>query len=129
MNKRTSGEKEEFWRLVIEEQRNSGLTARAFCRREGISEASFYGWRTRLDKRDGQANHGGRQLVPVQIVDSAGQKAQSHVVANRPLSTRTMEVVTPSGILVRVDEFIEPTRLADLVGVIVALEQRAASSC
>ena len=132
MDKRASREKEEFWRLVIEEQRNSGLTARAFCRREGISEASFYGWRTRLNKRDGHTNEGGgQQLVPVQIVDSGGQKSQSRLVAGRSVApaSRTVEVVTPSGFLVRFDEFIEPTRLAELVGGIVALEKRATSSC
>jgi transposase-like protein len=36
------------WEQVIEEQEQSGLSARAFCRREAIGISSFYQWRRRL---------------------------------------------------------------------------------
>lgn len=36
------------WRRVIQQQQASGLTVAAFCRREGLSEPSFYSWRQRL---------------------------------------------------------------------------------
>lgn len=36
------------WREVLERFAQSGLTARAFCDREGISTASFYRWRSLL---------------------------------------------------------------------------------
>jgi transposase-like protein len=45
-------EKEQFWRLVLEEHQKSGLSVREFCRAESISEPSFYAWRRTLAKSD-----------------------------------------------------------------------------
>ncbi len=49
-------EKEAFWRLVGDEHRRSGLTARDYCRKEGVSEASFHSWKRVLKERDREAN-------------------------------------------------------------------------
>ncbi len=38
-------ERERFWRAVVQKHQLSGLTAKEFCRRERISEASYYAWR------------------------------------------------------------------------------------
>ena len=40
------------WGELIKQQKASGLSVPAFCRREGISAWTFYGWRSRL--RSGQ---------------------------------------------------------------------------
>ena len=48
-------DKEQFWRDVMTRWRDSGLTVRAFCRRQRLSEPSFYGWRRELAQRDQQA--------------------------------------------------------------------------
>ena len=45
-------EREAFWRLALSEQRASGLSVRAFCRREGLSQASWYAWRRTLAERE-----------------------------------------------------------------------------
>lgn len=42
--RRSQGE----WRLLLAKFSTSALSVRAFCRSEGISEASFYRWRDRL---------------------------------------------------------------------------------
>jgi hypothetical protein len=44
--------KERFWRRVLKRQARSGLTGRAFCRREGLSEPSYYGWKRIIAERD-----------------------------------------------------------------------------
>ena len=44
-------EKEQFWRGQIEGQAASGLSAREWCRREQLSEPSFYAWRRKLAQR------------------------------------------------------------------------------
>jgi len=36
------------WGELLRQQRASGLPVPAFCRREGISAWTFYGWRSRL---------------------------------------------------------------------------------
>ena len=33
-------------------QEKSGQSVRVFCRERGLSEASFYGWRQRLQRKD-----------------------------------------------------------------------------
>jgi transposase-like protein len=36
------------WREIVDRQVQSGSTAAEFCEREGLSLASFYGWRSKL---------------------------------------------------------------------------------
>jgi transposase-like protein len=43
--------KEAFWRRVVRGQVGSGLSIRAWCRKHGVQESAFYGWRTRLGRR------------------------------------------------------------------------------
>lgn len=47
--------KEVYWRDVIKRQASSGLSVRAFCRREGIAETSLHAWRRTIAKRDGKS--------------------------------------------------------------------------
>ncbi len=43
-------ERRSFWRELIRQQEQSGLSVREFCRRRQASEPSFYEWRKRLAK-------------------------------------------------------------------------------
>jgi hypothetical protein len=40
----------DFWQMVLETFKSSGLSVRQFCQQEGLSEASFYVWRKKLTK-------------------------------------------------------------------------------
>ena len=44
------------WRSLLARHQGSGVGIKAFCRRERISEASFYRWRTILggERKDGE---------------------------------------------------------------------------
>ena len=78
-----NSERERFWQGVILEQKTSGLSISAFCRKHEVSPASFFSWRRRLTKcdRDDTAT----KFVPV------------HLDAP-PMATRTgCEVVLPDG--------------------------------
>jgi len=44
--------KERLWRGVIDRQRGSGLSVRAFCRREALSEATFHWWKRTIRQRE-----------------------------------------------------------------------------
>jgi hypothetical protein len=39
------------WRELVYRQGQSGLTVAAFCEREALSVASFYGWRSKLRQK------------------------------------------------------------------------------
>jgi transposase-like protein len=50
--KRTeSTDRRQFWRRTVKAWKSSGLPVRQFCRREGVSEPSFYSWRKKLAQR------------------------------------------------------------------------------
>jgi hypothetical protein len=53
------GTKERFWRDVLRRQAKSGLSVRAFCRREKLAESNFYAWRRTIAKRDAERSSGG----------------------------------------------------------------------
>ena len=65
------GGKEREWREIIDGQRRSGESVRAFCRDRGLHEASFYRWRREIRLRDRKvvgkdATHA---LTPVVVID------------------------------------------------------------
>jgi transposase-like protein len=43
--------KTDQWRERIGEQERSGLTARQFCKQQGLAQHAFYAWRKRLRER------------------------------------------------------------------------------
>ena len=102
-----SAEKAAFWEYVLAEHVESGLSISAFCRREGVSQASFYQWRKKLAGRvvNGTAptDRVTTSFVPVEIVsaddsaalnDSAALLDQG-AVANHVSASLTIR--TPDG--------------------------------
>ena len=84
-----NAERETYWRGILERQAASGLTAAAFCRRESISQPSFYLWRRKL-REDGEVasrsdsavakerrtpRERGAEILPVRIESSGSQTA------------------------------------------------------
>ena len=41
---------QEQWQVLVDQQRDSGLSAMQFCKQENIGYASFCNWRNRLPK-------------------------------------------------------------------------------
>ena len=75
------------WQQRLERFRRSGLSIPAFCDREGISTASFYSWRRRLQGDPSPAAADKPRVVPVHLVPQP---------AGAPL-----EVLLPSGLVLR----------------------------
>lgn len=46
----------EEWCDRLARQQSSGQSIAAFCRKEGITEGQFYGWRSRLRKKEAKAS-------------------------------------------------------------------------
>ena len=100
-----SSEKESFWKFVLSEHVSSGLSISAFCRREGVSQASFYQWRKMLAgavKPTPHADLATTSFVPVEIEsadDEAGLIDQQAVAAH---AAATLTIRTPDGYAVDV---------------------------
>lgn len=94
---RRNGSKERQWRGWVEKQRRSGQAVRAFCREQGLNEASFYRWRREIERRDrdGEVTQSEvTALAPVVVIDELGEDAKSSAAA--------IEIVLHGGTTVRV---------------------------
>ena len=106
------GERSAYWRELLVEQQASGLPVTAFCRERGVSDASFYAWRRRLQS-DGQAKAAERP-------DPAG--AQFVTV---PLSSAELdfEVRLPNGMVVTVPRGFDEAALQRLLQTAASVER------
>jgi hypothetical protein len=63
-------ERREYWRGQVAQWRDSGLTQKEYCNKEGISLERLGTWKRRLD-REGQEQTGALVAVPSKTVSSA----------------------------------------------------------
>ena len=95
--------KERQWRHWIGEWQASGLSARAFCERRGLTVASLYAWRRVLRRRAAE----NAAFVPVQVVADAV-----------PAQASALEVVLADGRTVRVAPGFDVATLRQLLAVL-----------
>jgi hypothetical protein len=69
---------EDLWRQRLQRFECSGLSAAAFCAKEGVSAPSFYAWRRRLRQQtadrvahDARPTADGARLVPICVLPAA----------------------------------------------------------
>src|SRR2546421_10613531 len=90
---KTREARRDFWRELIGQQQQSGLSVREFCRQDRTSEYSFYQWRKRL-----------AQQVPVKFaLVETGRDTSSDGCA--------MEVTLTSGERLRIGSGVDATTL------------------
>jgi transposase len=92
---------EPFWRDLITRWKTSGQSVAAFCAARGVSQASFYAWRKRLRAPCEQ---------PIASTPPAPTFAAVRVVPGIPV-----EVVLPTGVVIRVPAGSDPAAVARLV--------------
>ena len=85
------------WRERVKRQRNSGLSIAEFCRREEVSQASFYLWRKRLRQSNSAATNE-PLFLPVEMP----------LVA----ASTEVEIELPGGAVVRLPADAELVRVA-----------------
>ena len=92
---------EPFWRDLIERWKTSGQSIAAFCASHRVSQATFYSWRNRLTAH-------GRPTTA--LPSPTPQFAPVRVIPDL-----TVEVVLPSGLVVRVPIGADAAVVARLV--------------
>jgi transposase len=65
--RRRNAEREARWRDVFRRHEASGLSVRAFCRREKLHESAFYFWRRAVAERDAEAVSGVSATKPKSV--------------------------------------------------------------
>ncbi len=73
----------EYWRELVSQQEQSGLSVHAFCKQRGVTEACFYNWRKQLRNNaalgfalvDAQGK-GCKPKAPVELVLATGERVQ-----------------------------------------------------
>jgi transposase-like protein len=136
--------KERFWREAIRRQKTSGLSIREFCARQSLTESAFHAWRREIRRRDQQCGPGkaptslalstkhrrqkpsvratpaGRsketapvdrpQFLPVAVTDLGKLDAFGRAAAG------SMEIVLPSGVVLRVGRDCDRRTLRTVLG-------------
>ena len=102
--RRRDPKREQFWRETVAAFQMSGLSVRAFCNSRALPEASFYSWRRALRERDRQ-----RPAAQSQVT------ARPTLVPLRVVPNALLEVVLPTGLIVRVPAGAEIAMVAALV--------------
>ena len=101
-------EKERTWRAVLDRQRQSGLSVRAFCERERISEASYDVWRRELQRRDHESPSGRQPIREFPVRPASRSASVAATSMNRPVDSPAFVpvVIEPSGTPVERDEHV-----------------------
>ena len=107
--KKADTDQQQFWQMVLETFKSSGLSVRQFCQQEGLSEASFYSWRKRLSNPQKSGVSKGRP-EPEQFIQVSMPTAKPGA----------LELVLASGHTLRIPCDIDSTFLT---GVLSAVKQ------
>ena len=107
--KKSDTDQRQFWQMVLDTYKSSGLSVRQFCKQEGLSEPSFYSWRKRLSK-------------PQKPAVSKGQpQADSFIQVSMPTAKPVvLELILASGHKLHIPSDVDP---AFLTGVLSAMKQ------
>ena len=104
--------KEAGWRRHLKWQATSGLRIREYCRRHGLSEASFHWWKRTLAERDrasAQEADSPREIVPFARLQ-IGHEVPIPTMDSTAICGSGVEILVRGGPCVRVGKgFDEPT--------------------
>lgn len=107
--------KAEYWQRMVNRFTASGLSVSDFCSRHQISAHSLYQWRRKLKPHQATTASGAArpELLPVRIVPATHPPVtQSFREADRD----HVQIVTPSGFVVRVSSAEPASLVAKLLG-------------
>jgi hypothetical protein len=113
--------KERYWRRLVRQFETSGLGARDFCAREGLSEHRLYWWRRTLRQRRASFMRRPRETGSAEIHHGGDgqQRESSFLPVAFPLSVGSLiEIVHPRGYVIRVPAIFDEAALGNILAVI-----------
>lgn len=119
--KRRDPAREMFWRRTIRRQQQSGLTIRAFCRREELKDWTFRWWRQELGRRDQQPVTDPRGVGKDQFAEASPVFLPVHVVGQEAVPSQLpppIEIVLPTGPTLRVPGGFDPITLRAILTIL-----------
>lgn len=113
-NRQRDTEKARHWRRMISAQRGSGLSVRAFCSQQRLSEPSFYAWRRTLAQRkaDPQRTQGTRRCNTPPAFVNLTTRGAAPLAAAMFQPAAPLELVHPRGHVLRIAASCDPQTLA-----------------
>ena len=116
--------KEAFWRGQIEKWQASGLSKRAFCLRENLSQSSFGAWcrELRIRDREFNSNANAAALLSKQDDRKASPFVPLHILPDElrpsriePPAESKIEVLLPGGCIIRLGRDSDFSLVKELV--------------
>ena len=104
---KSNTERRQFWQMAIETWKNSDMSVSKFCKAEGLSEGTLYGWRRRLSGRSTQ------QKAPADPSPSAFIE-----VAMPKSNHAALELVLCSGNTLRISSTADNKTLSNVISVL-----------
>ena len=105
--KSPDSDQKQFWQMVIETRKESGLSVAAFCKKEDISEAAFYYWRKKLAVANSKQNKQGSR--------SSSAFIEVAMPKNNPV---VLELVLSSGNTLRIGFGVDTKTLSNVLSVL-----------
>lgn len=113
--------KEAFWRKHVEACKKSGLSKRAYCINNNLSESSFNAWRRELEMRDRERIPSENALVllaespddfkvapktflPLHVLPEPAESDSSRPQAKEDSRGSTIELILPGGCIIHLSQ-------------------------
>jgi len=104
VNEKKTTTKNDQWRERVAEQARSGLSVKQYCKKQGLTECSFYAWRKRLR---------GPGPVRFALVDRGA-------VGQEPTTEGSLELVLATGERLRIGVGVDATTLRTVLAALRA---------
>lgn len=103
--------KEDRYRELIAEQRESGLTIKEFCSNHAIARATFHYWKKKLAKAPRSS-----EFIPLIVKPSVMDVSEGSTCSEtKPVKAFLLELVFPNGTILRVQHDFDLAHLRALI--------------
>jgi hypothetical protein len=125
-NHERDAKREAFWRGVFKRYAATGLTIRAFCQREQLTESAFFAWRRTIAERDTEAkSHAGLTTSSLRRGGRSQQPTFLPVVlADNNGHGQTIVIELAGGRMLRLPTSIDMERLSTFIHALEASVER-----